>query len=73
MKTNRRISAGSNHLAASLLHLGAALADLELRVAFANDVNSAAAADDLAIGVAVLQRTDAADNFHRIDLKCLFG
>jgi len=41
-----------------------ALTDLELRIAFANHVNSAATTDNLAIRVAVLERTDAAYNFH---------
>ena len=55
-------------LSACFLDLGAALADFEFRIAFANDVNSAASLDDLAIGVAVLQCTDAANNFHRTRL-----
>ncbi len=62
-----------HRLAASFLDLRAALADLELRDTLANDVDSATTFDDLAIWVAVLQRADAAYNFHRIDLKCLFG
>ena len=44
------------------------MADLELRIAFANHIDSAAAFDHLAIGVAVLKGADTADNFHRIDL-----
>ncbi len=55
-------------LATCFLHFGTALADLELRIALANHVNSAAPSHDLAIGVAVFQRADATDNFHRIDL-----
>ncbi len=55
-------------LATSLFDLGTALADLEFRIAFANHIDSAAAFDHLAIGVAVLQGADTADNFHRIDL-----
>ena len=59
-------------LAASLLDLCSALTDLELRVALANHVDSATSLDDLAIGVAVFQRTNAADYFHRIDLnRCI--
>ena len=55
-------------LAACLLGLGTALADLELWVALANHVDSAAALDHLAIRVAILQGADAADNFHQIEL-----
>ncbi len=61
----------SAFLAAGLFDLRAALADLELRVALANHIDSAATLHDLAIGVAVLERANAADNFHRIGL--LFG
>lgn len=55
-------------LATSFFDLGTALTDLEFRIAFANHIDSAAAFDHLAIGVAVLQGADTADNFHRIDL-----
>jgi hypothetical protein len=55
-------------LAPSLLHLGTALADFELGVALANHVNTPTSFDDLAIWVAVFQRANATDNFHRIDL-----
>ena len=53
-------------LASRLFHLGSALAYFEFRVTFANHVDSASALNHLAIRVAVLQGTDAADNFHRI-------
>ena len=55
-------------LAAGLFDLGTALAHLELWIALANHVDSATSFDDLAIGMAVFQRANAADNFHRIDL-----
>lgn len=55
-------------LAPGFLHLGAALADLELWITFANHVNSATSFHNLAVGMAIFQRTNAADNFHRIDL-----
>jgi len=55
-------------LATGLFDLRTPLAHLELGVALANHVNAATPSDDLAIGVAVFQRADAADNFHRIDL-----
>ncbi len=59
-------------LAAGLFGLCSALADLEFRIALANHVNSATSLDDLAIGMAVLQRANAANYFHRIDLdRCL--
>jgi hypothetical protein len=51
-------------LSTSFLRLGVALANLELRIALANHVNPAAATHNLAIRVAVLQRTDTANNFH---------
>lgn len=51
-------------LASSLLHLGATLADLEFRIALADHVHTTAAFDDLAVGVTVLQCSNAADNFH---------
>jgi hypothetical protein len=60
-------------LSTSFFDLRAALANLEFRNALANDIDTAASLDDLAIRVAVLQRADATYNFHRIDLKCLFG
>ena len=51
-----------------LFDLRAALADFEFRVALANHVHPPASLDDLAIGVSVLEGTDAADNFHRVVL-----
>jgi len=55
-------------LAAGLLDLGTTLTHLEPRIALADHVDSATSLDDLAIGMAVFQRTNATDNFHRIDL-----
>lgn len=52
-------------LAAGLLDLRATLANLELRIALADHVNATAAFNDLAIGVTVLQGTNAANHFHR--------
>lgn len=60
-------------LSPGLFHFGAALADLETRVAFADHVDSATPFDDLAIGVAVFQCAYAANNFHRIDLAGRIG
>jgi hypothetical protein len=51
-------------LAAALLGLRATLANFELGIAFANHVNAAAATYDLAIGVAVLEGSDRANDFH---------
>ena len=64
----KRGSCGAR-LTPSLLALGTALADFELRVALANHVNSTTSLDDLAIGVPVFQGTNAADNFHGITLN----
>jgi hypothetical protein len=58
----------NDSLATSLFGLGVALADFELRIALADHVDPTASFDDLAIWVAVLQRANAANNFHRIDL-----
>ena len=55
-------------LASCLLDLGSALTHFELGIALANHIDSATSFDDLAIGMAVFQRANAADNFHRIDL-----
>jgi hypothetical protein len=55
-------------LAAGLFDLGTTLTHLEPGIALANHVDSAPSFDDLAIGVAVFQRANTADNFHRIDL-----
>ena len=63
---------GRRRLAARLFDLGPALANLEFRIALANHVDSATSLDDLAVGVPVLQGTNAADNFHRIDLNVCF-
>ena len=52
-------------LTASLFDLGSALTDLEFWIAFTNDVNASSTLDDLAIGVAIFQCANAADNFHR--------
>jgi hypothetical protein len=60
-------------LSPSLFHFGAALADLETRIALTDHVDSATPFDDLAIGVAVFQCANAADNFHRIDLAGRIG
>ena len=54
-------------------HFGRTLADLETRIALADYVDSPTPLDDLAIGVAVLQCANAADNFHRIDLAGRIG
>ena len=51
-------------LAAFLFDFGSALADFEPWLAFADHVDPAAATDNLAIGVAVLQGSDRADNLH---------
>ena len=40
-------------LSTSFLHLGSALANLELGITFADDVNSASSLNNLAVGVAV--------------------
>ena len=45
-------------LALALLALSPALTDLKTWIALANHVNSAAATDNLAIGMAELQRAD---------------
>jgi hypothetical protein len=66
------LEAYRTRLSAGLFDLGAALADLELWIALANHVDSAASLDDLAIWVAVLQRANAANYFHRIDLDRCF-
>ena len=55
-------------LAFAFTVLGSALAYLVAWIALANHVDSATSFDDLAIGMAVLQRANATDNFHRIDL-----
>ena len=55
---------GTIGLATSLFDFRAALADFEFWIAFADHVNAAAAFYNLAIRMAVLQRADAADNFH---------
>ena len=59
---------GGATLATCLFDLGSALAHFEFRIALTNHINSATSFDDLAIGMAVLQRANATDNFHRIDL-----
>ncbi len=59
-------------LSAGLFDLGSALTDFEPRVALANHVDATSSFDDLAIGVAVLQRAYAANNFHRIALDQCF-
>lgn len=51
-------------LSAAFLAFGPALADLELRIALADDVDPAATANDLAIRVTVLEGPDGADDFH---------
>lgn len=45
-------------LALALFVLGTTLADLKARIALANHINSAAAADYLTVGVPELQRAD---------------
>ena len=62
----------AKRLAAGLLDLRPALADFEFRIAFADHVDSTTTLHDLAIGVTVFQGTNAADNFHRIDLEANF-
>lgn len=59
-------------LTPGLFDLSAPLADFESRIALTNHIDSTASLDDLAIGVAVFQRTNAADYFHRIDLEQCF-
>ena len=59
---------GRIRLAACLFDLRSALADLELGIALTDHVDPATSLNDLAIGVAVFQRANAADNFHRIAL-----
>ncbi len=49
---------------AGLLHFGAALTDLEARVAFADDVQTSTTADNFAIFAAVLEGTDGAYDLH---------
>ena len=63
-RPNTQLSRSEARLPTSFLGLGVALANLKLRVALANHVNSATTAHNLAIRVAILKRTDAADNFH---------
>ena len=58
-----------NQLSTSLFDLSAALPDFELWIAFADYVNATPPLHNLAVGMAVLQGTDAADNFHRKRLK----
>lgn len=55
-------------LAAGLLDLSTALTDFEFRIAFANDIDAAAAFDHLAIRMAIFQSANTTYNFHRIDL-----
>ncbi len=59
-------------LAAGLFDLRTTLANFEFRIAFADHIDSAASFDHLTIGVAVLQRANAADYFHRIDSNRCF-
>ncbi len=63
-----RSRCSKSRLAAGLLDLGATLTDFEFWIAFANDIDAAAAFDHLAIRMAVLQRANTTYNFHRIDL-----
>ena len=51
-------------LASGFLALSAALTDLELWIALANHVNTAASLDHLAIRVAGLQRSNATNDLH---------
>jgi len=67
-----RLEAYPTLLSAGLFDLSSTLADFESWVALANHVDSASSLDDLAIGVAVLQRAYAANNFHRIALDRCF-
>ena len=71
MAASNRFQAEAVFLPASFFNFRAALADLETWIALADHVDAAASLDDLAIGMAVFQRADAADNFHRIDLYVL--
>lgn len=74
-----RRSLANRDLAAGFLGLGVALTDLQLRIAFANHVDAATSANDLAVRVPVFERTDAADDFHdfqltsAVETKCLAG
>lgn len=67
-KNSRPKPSQGSRLSTSFFNLRSALTDFELWVTLTNHVNSATSFYNLAVGVAVFQRADTADNFHRIDL-----
>ena len=65
--------ARTRRLATGLLGFGAALADLELGIAFADHIDTTTSLNDLAIRMAIFQGANTTNDFHRIDLVRCFG